>query len=410
MALSLFQALPPDGRLLFAARAVRLFAYGMLSVVLVLYLAELGFGDKQTGLLLSLTFAGDMVISLALAAVADRAGRRRMLLLGGLLMILAGLVFGFSRSVFWLTLAAFVGTISPSGHEVGPFLSIEQSALAQIVPSSRRTQIFAWYTLAGSGATAVGALAGGALAEGLQKAGVSHLDSYRAVVLGYAALGFVLESMFARVSRAVEIEPAAAAARTRLFGLDRSRRFVFKLSGLFMVDAFAGALIVQSFIAYWFHRKFGVSPAVLGGIFFVTNVLAAISALAAARMASRFGLVNTMVWTHVPSNVLLMLVPLMPTLPWTIVVLLARSAISQMDVPTRQSYTMAVVDPHERSAAAGIAGGARTAAGAFAPLATGSLFAAGLFNVPFYVAGVLKILYDLALYRSFRAFKPPEER
>jgi MFS family permease len=185
---------------------------------------------------------------------------------------------------------------------------------------------------------------------------------------------------------------------------------VLKLSALFALDAFAGGLIVQSLIAYWFHIRFGVEPGILGGIFFGANFLAGLSALAAARIAARFGLINTMVWTHIPSNILLMLVPLMPSLPLAIMALLVRSSISQMDVPTRQSYTMAVVDPDERSAAAGATTIVRTAASAVAPVLTGTLLGASLLNLPFFLAGGLKITYDLLLYRNFRTIKPPEER
>jgi MFS family permease len=184
---------------------------------------------------------------------------------------------------------------------------------------------------------------------------------------------------------------------------------VIKLSGLLMIDAFAGGLIVQSLVAYWFYVRFGVRPALLGGIFFGANIFAGVSALAAARIANRIGLVNTMVWTHIPSNILLMLVPLMPNLPLAIAVLIARFSISQMDVPTRQSYTMAVVDPEERSAAAGVTNVARTAASALAPLVTGGLFGAALLSLPFFLSGGLKICYDVLLFRSFRSIRPPEE-
>jgi len=194
------------------------------------------------------------------------------------------------------------------------------------------------------------------------------------------------------------------------FGLHRSRRVVFKLSALFALDAFAGGLVVQSLVAYWFNVRWRVQPALLGSIFFGANIFAGLSALAAARMAARFGLINTMVWTHIPSNILLMLVPLMPSLPLAIAVLLARFSISQMDVPTRQSYTMAVVAPDERSAASGITSIVRTLGSAAAPLVTGALLGASLLGAPFFAAGGLKIVYDLSLYQSFRSLKPPEER
>jgi MFS family permease len=409
-----------DVAILFATRAVRLFAYGFLSVVLVLYLAALGFSETKIGTLLTLTLAGDTVLSLAITTRADRVGRRRMLLAGAALMAAAGALFAATSDFWLLLLAATVGVISPAGNEVGPFLAIEQAALAQRLPAERRTGAFAWYALAGSFATALGALFAGALAGALQRGGLAEVASYRAVVAGYGALGLVLAALFSRLSPAVEADPGDAAGRDRSgapapavrsrLGLGRSRPIVLRLSALFGLDAFAGGFVVQSFVAWWFHERFGAPVELLGAIFFGANVLAGVSALSAGWLAARFGLVNTMVFTHLPSNLLLLLVPFMPTLPLAIAVLLARFSISQMDVPTRQSYVMAVVEPGERAAAAGVTGIARTVGAALAPLAAGPLYAsAALSGVPFLVAGGLKVVYDLLLWRGFRAARPPEE-
>jgi MFS family permease len=404
-----------DVALLFAARALRLFAFGFMSVVLVLHLAALGLDERHAGLLLTLTLAGDAVLSLWLTTRADRGGRRRMLLLGAGLMVFAGGLFASTRSFALLLVAATLGVMSPSGNEVGPFLAIEQAALAQRIRPERRTAALAWYQLTGALATALGSLAAGALSEGLQRAGLAPLSSYRIVIAGYGALGVALALLFRRLSPAVEAAEASRAARPAFFapdlGLRRSRRVVLRLSALFGVDAFAGGFVVQSFVAWWFHERFGVAPGLLGGIFFGANVLAGLSALAAAPLARRIGLVNTMVATHLPSNVLLALVPLMPTLPLAIGLLLLRFSISQMDVPTRQSYTLAIVDPEERAAAAGVTGIARTIGAAIAPVVAGPLYAVpALAGVPFVVSGALKIAYDLALWRGFRALRPPEER
>ncbi len=406
--MSALRALAPDGRLLFGTRTVRLFAYGFLSVVLALYLAQLGLSERQIGALLTWTLAGDAAVSLWITTLADRTGRKRILIVGAGLMIFAGATFALTHNIVVLTLAAIVGTISPSGGEVGPFLSIEQAALPQTAPDGHRTQVFAWYNLVGSFSTALGALCGGALSQALQSAGQTPLDSYRVVVAGYALLGVALALLFSRLSPAAEVTAAPRRADT-VMGLHRSRNTVLKLAGLFMVDAFAGGLVVQSLIAYWFYVRYGVQPALLGGIFFGANIFAGLSALTAARVAGKIGLVNTMVWTHIPSNILLILVPLMPNLPLAIAVLLARFSISQMDVPTRQSYIMAVVDPDERSAAAGVTSIARTAASAIAPVVTGVLMGASLFSIPFFLAGGLKLVYDVSLWQSFRALKPPEE-
>jgi predicted MFS family arabinose efflux permease len=369
------RALSADGRLLFGTRMVRMFAYGFLSVVLALYLAQVGLTEPQIGALLSWTLVGDAIISLWITGLADRLGRRRMLIIGAGLMVFAGMVFALTSNILLLTFAAIIGTISPSGNEVGPFQPIEQAALPQTAPDS------------------------------------TPLESYRVIVVGYALLGIVLALLFSRLSPTAEVSPGAAGATPKSrFGLHRSRHVVFRLAGLFMLDAFGGGLIVQSLVAYWFYVRFGADPGTLGGIFFGANLFAGLSALAAARVAARIGLINTMVWTHIPSNILLMLVPLMPNLPLAIAVLLARFSISQMDVPTRQSYLMAVVDPDERSAAAGVTTIARTAASSLSPAVTGLLLSASLLSAPFFLAGGLKLVYDLALYRSFRALKPPEER
>lgn len=406
------RGLTRDGWLLFLTRLTRLVAYGSLSVILVFYLVSLGLSESQTGLLLSLTLAGDVVISLFLTTQADRIGRRRMLIIGAILMASAGLAFAFTHNFLFLLVAGTVGVISPSGNEVGPFLSIEQAALSQVVSPEVRTEVFAWYTLAGSFATAVGALGGGAVTRLLPAmVGVSLPGSYRAVVVAYAFFGALLALFFLRLSSAAEVRESPAVTRTTaFFGLHRSHRVVVKLSSLFALDAFAGGFVIQSFAAYWFYLRFGVSPATIGVIFFWANLFAGLSALLASRLASRFGLVRTMVFTHLPSNVLLVLVPLMPTLGLAITVLLVRFSISQMDVPTRQSYTMAVVKPEERSAAAGITGVARTTGAALSPLFAGFLFSRpSLVNVPFFLAGGLKIAYDLLLYEAFVAIRPPEE-
>jgi len=400
-----------DIPLLFATRIIRLFAYGFLSVALALYLAQVGLSDPEIGLLLTLTLVGDVPVTLWITTSADRIGRRRMLLLGSALMVLAGLVFAFTHSFVLLVVTAIIGVISPSGNDVGPFLSIEQAGLTQLVPDRRRTQVFAWYNLVGSFATATGSLASGGLVQALQGGGMAVISSYQVVMVGYALFGLILAALFAFLSPAVEaLAVANVTIRTRL-GLHKSQGVLIRLSALFALDAFAGGFVVQSIMAYWFHEKFGVAPAVLGSIFFGANILAGISALLAARIAARIGLIRTMVFTHVPSNILLMLVPLMPTLPLAIAVLMARFSISQMDVPTRQSYTMAVVEPDERSAASGVTSIARSVGAAISPSLTGLILTVpGLIGLPFILSGGLKLIYDMLMYRAFSAVKPPEEK
>ena len=396
-----------DVRLLFVTRTVRMFAYGLLSVVLALYLAAAGLSESQIGLLLTLTLLGDTGISLFITTRADRMGRRRMLIASALLMVAAGVLFAVTRNFWLLLLAATVGVISPSGNEVGPFLAVEQASVTQAVPAERHTGVFAWYNLAASFATAFGSLAGGALAGTLQASGVTPLGSYRILACVYATAGLALVALFSSMSGSVEASSARQGAPVRVplldLGLGPSRRNVFRLAGLFSMDAFAGGFVVQAFVAYWFQQRFDVSPSLLGSIFFGANILAGLSALTASRLARRIGLLATMVATHIPSNLLLILVPLMPNLTLAIAVLLLRFSISQMDVPTRQAYTMALVPEHERAAAAGVTGIARTVGASISPIFAGPLYAsAALASVPFFLAGGLKVVYDLLVWRAFK--------
>ncbi len=399
-----------DIPLLFTTRIIRMFCYGFLSVVLVLYLSEAGLTEQQAGLLFTFTLAGDAFISLYLTTHADGFGRKKTLIIGALLMLGAGIVFLLTNNLIVLMLAAIIGVISPSGNEIGPFLSVEQAGLTQLIPNKMRTKVFAWYNLAGSFSTAIGALTGGWLARFLQISGWSAFDSYRYILTGYAIGGFLIAVMFLQVSPAIEVRTEANDTK-KVLGLHKSRGVVFKLSSFFALDAFAGGLIVQSMIAYWFHVKFGADTGILGSIFFGANILAGISSLLAVKIAEKIGLINTMVFTHIPSNVLLILVPFMPTLPLAIGLLLLRFSISQMDVPTRQSYTMAVVDPDERSAASGVTAIARSVGASLSPALTGVFFGIpALLSMPFFLSGGLKIVYDLLLWREFRMVKPPEEK
>jgi len=398
--------------ILFTTRILRLFCYGFVSVILALYLADVGLSEAEIGLLFTFTLLGDAGISLWLTTSADRFGRKRTLLIGALLMAGAGLVFVMTNNLVILIAAAIIGVISPSGNEIGPFLAVEQAGLTQIITNEKRTQVFAWYNLVGSFATATGALSGGWLAQILQSQGLSAGAAYRVVLMGYSVGGILLMLLFFGLTQQMEV-PAEQKIATgyRMLGLHKSRDVVLKLSAFFALDAFAGGLILQSMMAYWFHVKYGIESGMLGSIFFGANILAGISALLAVPLSKKIGLINTMVFTHVPSNILLMLVPLMPNLPLAIFVLLLRFSISQMDVPTRQSYTIAVVAPDERSAASGVTGIARSLGASVSPALTGLLFTIpGMFSLPFFLSGGLKIVYDLLLYRSFQTMKPPEEQ
>ncbi len=402
--------LPSDVGLLFASRIVRLFAYGFLSIILALHLAVVGMSEQQIGFVLTLTLIGDAALSLLVTQIADRVGRRRMLIVSASLMIFAGVTFAMTSDTWLLIVAAFIGTLSPTGHEAGPFLPLEQAALAQLTPGSQRTRVFAWYNLVGSFAAGLGAWSGGMVVTSLQRTGLTPLSSYHFMFVSYAGCGLLLGVVLSCLSSRIEVESVPIQGPSRFFGLHRSWKIIRDLSILFAFDSFAGALVIQSLLAYWFHARFGVEPAALGTLFFGANILAGCSALVAARVAARIGLINTMAFTHLPANVFLLLTPLMPTFPWAAAMLLLRYSTAQMDVPTRQAYLMAIVAPDERSAAAGVTALARTTASAFGPMVTGVLFGASLMSVPFFLAGGIKIVYDLALYWNFRHLKPPEER
>jgi MFS family permease len=396
-----------DGWLLFAACGVRNFAYGFLSVILGVYLAARGLSVEAIGGVFTAALAGGAVMTLALTSSADRLGHRQILLLGAALMAGAGVVFALTDHLLVLALAAILGTISPSGKEVGPFLAVEQAILPQTTSDARRTEVFAAYNLVNYLATALGALVVAVPAL----LGLSALHGYLILIWGYAASALVLLGLFARLSPAVEADGrggARAPAPGR--GVRESRGTVAKLATLFAVDSFAGGFVVQGLLALWFYLRYGFDVGELGAVFFGTNLLAALSFLAAPALARRFGLLNTMVFTHLPSNVLLLLVPLMPSAELAVAVLLVRYSLSQLDVPTRQSYTMAILPPAERAAAAGIFSVARNAAAAVAPAFAGITLAVPTLGLPFLVAGSLKIGYDLAIFAIFRGVRPPEER
>lgn len=399
-----FRFLSRDGWLLFATSGVRSFAYGFLSVILGLYLDAAGVSATAIGWIFTAALAGGALMTIIITSLADSLGRKALLIIGALLMALAGCVFALSNDPLWLSIAAIFGTISPSGKEVGPFLALEQAILPQTAEDRHRTAIFSAYNLVGSFAGAIGALA--VSLPGLIS--TAAISGYRFLIWGYVALAILLAVLFAWLSPNVEAARKSA-SRPRKVGLQKSRGTVVKLAGLFALDALAGGFVVQSIVAYWFYLRYQLDLKVLGGIFFGTNMLAALSFLAAPAIARRIGLLNTMVFTHLPSNFLLLLVPLMPNVELAVAVLLLRHLLSQMDVPTRQSYTMAVVDPGERAAAAGVLSVARNGGAAIAPLFTGAILAAPALGLPFLLAGGLKVVYDLLIYTLFRDVKPPEE-
>eukprot|EP00455_Lapot_gusevi_P003039 TRINITY_DN11257_c0_g1_i6.p1 TRINITY_DN11257_c0_g1~~TRINITY_DN11257_c0_g1_i6.p1 ORF type:complete len:488 (-),score=142.22 TRINITY_DN11257_c0_g1_i6:37-1371(-) len=414
--LEVLKNLPSDAALLFLMRFLRLLAYGFVGLILMLYLSALGLSDPSIGALFTLTLFGDALISLLITAYADHLGRRLMMKVGIALMVGAGTVFLMTKNFWVLVLAATIGVISPSGTEIGPFTALEQAVLSQLVPSADHTAVFAWYGLVGMCATAIGVLLGGWFVHVLiHSFNYAPLDAYRCVLFSYVAIGLLLLVCASRLSEAIELAvpanaPVVFKSSCGDCGFSRlrpkSRIVVLKLSLLFAMDSFAGGLLLQSFISFWYNAKYDVSTAVLGNMMFGANVLAAISALSASAMATRVGLINTMVFTHLPSNIFLVLIPLMPNMGLAILILLLRFSISQMDVPTRQAFTVAAVEADERTITTGITNIIRSVGAGLSPYLAGVLVASkASFDYPFYLAGGLKIIYDLLVYWQFKDFE-----
>jgi MFS family permease len=399
--------LSTDGKKLLVTRILRTFAYGYLTVVIAIYLARLGFDTVQVGLVLSAAIFGSALMTVLWALVADRYGRRRTVATMAVLMVAGGLLFAFGSTLPVLVLGAFTGTISATSSEVGAFLTVEQAILPQTAPADRRTWLFSIYAFVANIAQAVGSLFAGTVAA-FAGLGLVGADAYRPLFALYAVIGLLNLLIFLSLSD--NVEAARIEGQRRFLGVHRSAGTVAKLGALFGVDAFAGGLVVQSLVAYWFFLRWGFDPGQLAILFFFVNIVSGVSLLIAGWLASRIGLINTMVFTHLPSSLLLVLVPLMPTAGLAAAMFLARMSISQMDVPTRQSYTMAVVDPDERTAAAGLTNVARSTASAVAPVVTGWAFSAAALGLPFFLAGALKVTYDLLIFVSFRELRPPEER
>jgi MFS family permease len=398
------ESLSREGRLLFAARAVRTFAFGWLSVVLALFLARRGLSSAQIGVVFTATMVEDALLTMLLSSFAARVGPARIMAWTAPLLTVGGLLLAIAEDPRVLILGAVLGTLSPNGQEAGPFSPMEQAILPDTVPLSVRNRAFGWYNVFGFLPAALGSLAAGIWLETARLRGLDEVAAYRSMLWAYSATGVLLLLLYARLSSRRGTGGAAPRAEGPIArgGLHRSRRVVLELSALQGLDALAGGFIIQSLLAYWFHLRFGVGAEALGPLFFGTNLLSALSFLAASKLADRVGLLNTMVFTHLPSNVLLLAVPFMPTFPLAAAVLLARHVLSQMDVPARQAYTVALVAPDERPAAAGLTSSVRALAQSVAPALSGSAMATAATGLPFFLAGGLKIAYDLGLYARFR--------
>jgi predicted MFS family arabinose efflux permease len=394
----------PEASLLLVSRGLRAFGDGLVSLLLPAYLALLGFDAFRIGLLVTATLAGSSILTLGVGFLGHRFSGRTLLSAAALLMACTGVAFSAVQDFWPLLLVAFVGTLNPSAGDVSLFLPLEQAQLSRMVGDRDRTALFARFSFVGSMAAAVGALAAG-LPELLgRELGLTLLNALRASFLLYALLGAVAFLIYRR------LPPDAAEEEHRATPLRQSRRIVLMLAALFSLDAFGGGFLVQSLLALWLFERFGLSLAAAGAIFFWTGLLAAFSFFIAVWIARRIGLIRTMVFTHLPSSICLILVPFMPSVGPAVALLLIRSVLAQMDVPTRTSFVMAVVTPGERAAAASFTAVPRSLASAASPALAGLLLATSSFGWPLVIGGAIKIVYDLLLLATFRSVRPPEER
>jgi MFS family permease len=397
------QTLRSNEWVLYAARGVRGFSDGFAVILLPAYLSTIGFTPAQIGIVATVALLGSSLLTLIVGFIAPRHDLRTMMMLGTLLTIASGIVFPNVEHIALVLLVAFVGTINPQSGDHGLLVPLEHAMLARNLDDKKRTRAFARYSLTGALATAAGSLAA-AVPDLLASLGLGRLFSFQLMFYLYALLGVVVFLLY-------RLLPHAQAEPHRPSGaLGPSRKTVYKLAALFSLDSFAGGLVVQSLIALWLFERFDLSLSAASLFFFWTSVLTAFSYPVAAWLSGRIGLINTMVFTHIPSSIFLILAALSPDLHMTLALLLIRSALSQMDVPTRSSYVMAVVTPPERTAAASVTAVPRTLASSLSPALAGALIATPFSGLPLVVCGVLKITYDLMLLYSFRNVKPPEEQ
>ncbi|MCI3953258.1 MAG: major facilitator superfamily protein [Burkholderiales bacterium] len=386
------------------SRALRAFGDGYMSLLLPFYLTLLGFTALEVGVLVTATLLGSGAMTLAAGLIAHRYYGRTLLRAASLLMAATGIAFVMVTDFWPLLLVAFLGTLNPSSGDVSVFSPLEHALLAHTVTAKSRTALFARYSLIGAFVGALGAQAAGIPALAEQSLGIELKTALQGMFMFYGILGLASLALYQRLAPSVE-----ARLDTPSTPLGESRHTVFKLAALFSLDAFAGGFAVQSLLALWLFERFDMSVTTAGTVFFWVGMLSALSQLASARVAARFGLINTMVFTHLPSSVFLILVPFMPTLPLALLFLFLRSALSQMDVPARTSYVMAVVSPGERPAAASVTAVPRSLAAAVSPAFAGYLLTLTTFGWPLIVCGSLKIIYDLLLLMMFRRVTPPEE-
>ena len=399
-----------DGKLLLCARIVRTFSYGFLSIILAIYLKLIGFNEVLIGVVLTATLVNSVIFNLISSAYADKIGRKKILTIYAILMVLSAVIFFLTNNYVALIIAAIIGTINVTGSEVGAFLSLEQAILPQTVKDiKKRNSIFAIYNMVGTFAMAGGVLVSGLPNFLVQHYGLAQINAIKTLFIFYAVLALVVTGIYLALSKKIEIQVQDGQRVPQKSISPKTRGIITKMSSLFAVDSFAGGFVIQSIVAFWFYSKFGADLSVLSYIFSVAGVLTAISFLVATKIASKIGLINTMVFTHIPSNILLILLAFAPNFSVAILLYLARMGLSQMDVPTRQSYIVSIVNENERVAAASITNTSRNVAQAVSPSLAGAVIQVLSLSTPFVIGGILKIAYDIGMFANFRKIKPPEE-
>ena len=402
--------LTKDGKLLISARIVRTFSYGFLSMILAIYLHLIGFDELLIGFILSATLVNSIIFNLFSSFFADRIGRKKVLIIYASLMAISGCVFLLTENYFALIIAAFIGTINVTGSETGAFLSLEQAIIPQTVKNIKKGNIvFALYNIIGTLAMAGGILLSSLPQVMQENFGFSTIDSFKPLFLIYILAGITVTLIYFFFSKEIEVKKTLDSKTFSSNLSPKSKQIILKMSSLFALDSFAGGFVIQSIVAFWFFTKFGVDLTTLSIIFSIAGVLTAISFFFAAKIADKIGLINTMVFTHIPSNIILILVAIAPTFHIALVLYLARMSLSQMDVPTRQAYIVVVVEENERTAAAGITNTSRNIAQSISPSITGAIIHSLWFSAPFVIGGLLKIIYDVGIYANFRKIKPSHE-
>ncbi len=404
-----------DGKLILLARTVRTFAYGFLSIILSVYLKLSGFNDVSIGLILSSTLINSVIFTLIATIYADKIGRKKILIIYAALMSFSGIIFFVSNNYVLLIISALIGTINVTGSETGSFLSLEQAILPQTIKEfKKRNLLFGIYNMIGTFAMSVGVLLSGLPNVIQYYYHLNSIQSIKSLFLIYAILGFLVLLIYLNLSNKIEIEILQNKNDEKKLITKtlspKSKEIITKLSSLFAIDSFAGGFVIQSIVSFWFFTRFNVDLTILSYIFSIAGFLTAFSFIMSTKIADRFGLINTMVFTHLPSNILLILVAFAPTFHLAIILYLARMGLSQMDVPTRQSYIVAVVNEDERTAATGVTNISRNIAQAISPSIAGYILQSVSFlAAPFLLGGLLKIVYDILLYANFKKIKPPEE-